>query len=106
MRDVAYVFDGTKHDAELERLRALEGVLDGGTQRALLSAGICHGWRALEVGAGAGSITKWMSDAVGPTGRVAAVDINARFLSQVECANVDVHEADIRSVALEPASFD
>jgi SAM-dependent methyltransferase len=47
-----------------------------------------------------------MSEAVGPSGRVAAVDINARFLSRGNGTNIDVHEADVRSVALEPASFD
>jgi SAM-dependent methyltransferase len=106
MSEAAYVFDGTKHDAELERLRALEAVFDGGTQRVLLSAGLSQGWRCLEIGAGAGSIAAWMSGAVGPTGRVAAVDLNARFLAHGESTNIDVHEADIRSVALEPASFD
>jgi SAM-dependent methyltransferase len=106
MSEPAYVFDGTKYDAEFERLRALEAVFDGGTRRALLSAGLSQGWRCVEIGAGAGSVATWISDAVGPAGRVEAVDINARFLSHVKRANVDVHEADIRSVALEPASFD
>jgi ubiquinone/menaquinone biosynthesis C-methylase UbiE len=102
----AYVFDETTHDTEFERLSLLEGIFDGATKRALVAAGIAPGWRCLEVGAGAGSIAAWMGDVVGPAGRVAAVDINTRFLSPLRGDNIEVHQADIRSVLLEPASFD
>jgi len=64
------------------------------------------GMRCLEIGAGAGSVATWMSEVVGATGRVSAVDISTRFLTSAKGANVDVHEADIRTVNLEPASFD
>jgi SAM-dependent methyltransferase len=106
MSKSTYVFAGTKHDAELERLRMLEAVFDAGTQRALRAGGLCSGSRCLEIGAGAGSIAAWMSETVGPTGRVAAVDINTRFLANLKGTNIDVHEADIRTVDLPPASFD
>jgi ubiquinone/menaquinone biosynthesis C-methylase UbiE len=62
--------------------------------------------RCLEIGAGAGSVATWMSKVVGPTGRVVAVDISTRFLSKARRTNVDVHEADIRTIDLQPASFD
>jgi ubiquinone/menaquinone biosynthesis C-methylase UbiE len=101
-----YVFDQTAHDAELERLSLLETVFDGATQRALTAAGVARGARCLEVGAGAGSIAACMSKVVGPAGHVAAVDISTRFLTHLAGGNVDVHEADIRSVGLERASFD
>lgn len=105
-RPSSYVFDQTAHTAELERLSLLETVFDGATRRALVDAGAAAGSRLLEVGAGAGSIAAWMSQIVGPGGRVAAVDVNTRFLAQLPRDNVDVIEADIRSAALEPASFD
>src|SRR5262245_13841740 len=47
-----------------------------------------------------------MGEVVGPTGRVAAVDLNTRFLGNAKRANVAVHEADIRTIDLPPASFD
>src|SRR5262245_32992149 len=106
MTDTLYVFEGTGHDSELDRLRLLESVFDPGSQRALLGTGLRAGMRCLEVGAGAGSVARWVSEVVGPTGRVAAIDINTRFLEEVRSANLDVHEADIRTVDLPPASFD
>src|SRR5438552_2855616 len=73
MTEKAYVFAGTSHEAEFERLRAVEAAFDPGTRYRLLAAGLCEGWRCLEVGAGAGSIAKWMSDTVAPAGCVLAV---------------------------------
>lgn len=106
MSDSKYVFDGTGHESELDRLRLLESVFDPGSQRALLGAGLGVGMRCLEIGAGAGSVARWMSDVVGTKGSVAAVDISTRFLRDATWSNVAVYEADIRSVELEPASFD
>ncbi|MBI1918847.1 MAG: class I SAM-dependent methyltransferase [Planctomycetes bacterium] len=106
MSETPYVFEGSRHDAELERLRALEGVFDSATRKRLLATGLGLGWRCLEVGAGAGSIAKWMGDTVGETGHVLAVDMNPRFLSAIESANLGVQEADIRTARIEPESFD
>lgn len=106
MANPAYVFQGTGHDSELDRLHLLESVFDSGSQRILLGTGLHPDMRCLEIGAGAGSIATWMSEVVGPRGRVAAVDISTRFLAEARKANVDVYEADIRTIGLEPASFD
>ena len=70
MTDTAYVFDGTRHEAELKRLRTLEAVFDPGTRACLLATGLRAGWRCLEVGAGAGSVATWLCEAAGPPGRV------------------------------------
>ena len=104
--DRAYVFDTTQHNAELARLRALEGVFDAGTRRYLLSTGLASGWRCLEVGAGAGSIATWLSQVVAPNGGAVAVDVNTRFLSKLDAPNLDVREADIRAALLPGESFD
>jgi SAM-dependent methyltransferase len=72
----------------------------------LLTAGLRPGLRCLEIGAGAGSIAAWISETVGSSGRVAAVDINARFLADLKSTNIDVYKADVRSVGLKSASFD
>lgn len=101
-----YVFEGAGHDLELERLRLLESAFDKGSQRFLLLTGLGEGMRCLEIGAGAGSIATWMGQVVGPKGSVAAVDIDTRFIGDATRANVTVHEADIRTVNLEPTSFD
>jgi SAM-dependent methyltransferase len=101
-----YVFEGTPHAEELQRLQALEVVFDSATRNFLLATGMRKGWQCLEVGAGVGSIATWMSETVGPTGRVLAVDVNARFLVGVARRNLEVMEADIRTAVIEPESFD
>jgi SAM-dependent methyltransferase len=106
MTGTPYVFEGTRHEAELERLRMLEEVFDSGTRTCLLATGLREGWRCLEVGAGAGSIARWLSEAAGPSGHVLAVDLNSRFLSGLAGANLEVREADVRDARLEPGSFD
>jgi len=102
----AYVFDGTQVDSELKRLRMLEAVFDPGTRELVLAAGLDRGMRCLEIGAGAGSIAAWMAEVVGPTGQVAAVDLSTRFLQTTSVANLAIHEADICTAELQPASFD
>lgn len=105
-REPTYVFDNTQDDTELVRLRTLEQVFDPHTRRQLLATGLGRGWRCLEIGAGAGSIASWMSETVGDTGHVLAVDMNTRFLLKKRIANLEVRECDIRTAAIEPASFD
>ena len=106
MRERSYVFEGTPHGAELERLRAVEEVFDPATRKHLLATTLGTGWRCLEVGAGAGSIARWMADTVGDSGRVLAVDLNTPFLSGTGPTNLDVREADIRTAVIDPESFD
>ena len=59
-----------------ERLQALEAVLDPGTVQQLGDRGVGLEWACLEVGAGAGSIARWLAEQVGPHGRVLATDLN------------------------------
>jgi len=105
MTQTEYVFQNTEDRREFDRLRSIEAIFDPATRKRLLSAGLREGWRCLEVGPGAGSIMAWMSEKVGPSGGVTAVDLNARFLNNPP-SNVRVLNGDIRAVALEPESFD
>ena len=56
-------------DDELARLKLLEALCDPWTFRHLDGIGVRQGWRCLEVGAGAGSVVRWLSERVGPHGR-------------------------------------
>jgi len=67
----------------------------------LAALGIQPGWRCLEVGAGQGSIVRWLAAQVGPQGRVVATDINPRFLTALQLPNVEVRQHDIRTDPLE-----
>ncbi|MBK8574468.1 MAG: methyltransferase domain-containing protein [Elusimicrobia bacterium] len=100
-----YVFHATQYKNEWERLQAIESVFDPASRRRILSAGVKEGARCLEVGAGAGSVMRWLAEKVGPSGRVTAVDINTRFLDTPP-ANVDVVAGDIRALVFESNSFD
>jgi SAM-dependent methyltransferase len=100
-----YVFQNTKDDSERRRLQAIEAIFDSSSQRRIVTAGIKPGAVCLEVGAGAGSLMRWMAEQVGPSGRVTAVDINTRFLTKPP-ANVTVVEGDVRTLNLERESFD
>lgn len=100
-----YVFHTTEDKSELERLQAIESIFDPASRRRILLGGLKPGDCCLEVGAGAGSVMRWMAEQVGPSGRVTAVDINTRFLDKSP-GNVAVVEGDVRSLVFEPISFD
>lgn len=106
MAQSEYVFQRVEDQRELERLRMIEQVFDPASRRRLLDAGLQADWRCLEVGPGAGSIMAWMSEVVGPTGQVMAVDLDPKFLSEAERPNVRVVRADIRTAQLPEQSFD
>lgn len=91
---------------ELARLQAIERVFDPASRRRIQATGIAANWRCLEVGAGAGSIARWMAEIVGDDGKVVAVDLNTRFIAKSNPANIEVIESDIRYLALESQSFD
>jgi SAM-dependent methyltransferase len=89
-----YILGETADDTELIRLRKLQGYCDPITTRHLERLGVGEGWRCLEVGAGAGSIARWLAGRVGPSGSVLATDLDPRFLTDVP-ANVEVRRHDI-----------
>ncbi|MEX1103992.1 MAG: methyltransferase domain-containing protein [Dehalococcoidia bacterium] len=104
MSEPEYVFDNARSEAQT-RLTALEAFYDPVTIRHLEPV-VTPGSHCLEVGAGSGSIARWMSGRVGPTGRVVATDINTRLLASVAASNVEVRQHNIVSDPLEAGAFD
>ena len=100
MAESSYIFSETQFQSELERLQALEKVSDPASQRQILAAGLTKGWKCLEVGAGAGSIMRWMSEKVGSSGKVTAIDLDTRFVENTSLSNVEIITADINRVTL------
>jgi len=96
MTGTGYSLDNAWEHAR-RRLELVERCYDPGTLRRLATIGIEPGWRCLEIGAGAGSVTRWLCDAVGPAGRVCAVDIDTRFIEEIDAGNLDVLRLDITS---------
>ena len=85
-------------NAELEtadRFAGLEAVFDPVTCGHLMRLGLAPGARCLEVGAGSGSIARWMADNVGSSGRVLAVDLDPRW-----CRNGGRGQLEVRALDL------
>jgi hypothetical protein len=75
MIESRYVFDNAAEEQTRERFATLPRLYDPGTIRHLEALGVGAGWRCLEVGAGGGSVARWLAERVGPIGRVLATDI-------------------------------
>jgi SAM-dependent methyltransferase len=106
MSKTDYVFHAAEEPRELERLQMLERIFDAGTQRRMLAAGLTTGWHCLEVGAGAGSIVRWLEQRVGPSGKVVALDSHPRFLRNSGSSTIEILHGDICDLDLPPATFD
>ncbi|MEU4042176.1 class I SAM-dependent methyltransferase [Streptomyces antibioticus] len=101
-----YVFDPV-WEKETERLRTNEAIWDPGTLERLAALGVGPGWNCLEIGAGSGSVARWLADRVGPTGRVLATDLQTdRLGALAELEQVDVVRHDLREEELPEAAFD
>jgi SAM-dependent methyltransferase len=101
-----YFFSDHEANEELTRLKLIEEFNDPSTFRHLDTIGVAEGWRCLEVGAGAGSVVRWLSQRVGPAGKVVAADIDPRFLGDIDTSNVEVRRCDITQDPVEPSSYD
>jgi SAM-dependent methyltransferase len=88
-----------------QQLHLLAGILDEHTTDVLTRvAGIAAGWRCLDVGPGAGSVTRWMAEQVGPGGQVTALDLDPRHITGT--GNVVVRQGDVRTVELPADHYD
>jgi SAM-dependent methyltransferase len=101
-----YFWSDHQADDELTRLQLIEQFNDPSTFRQLDAIGVAEGWRCLEVGAGAGSVVRWLSQRVGPAGKVVAIDLDVRFLGDDTPQNVEVRRGDVTLDPLEPSSYD
>lgn len=89
-----YIFD-TASDLGQQHVDLLEHLLDEPTTRVLQGAGTRDGHRCLEVGAGGGSIARWLAERAGPTGRVVAVDLATDHMGgspDIDVRHWDIHD--------------
>jgi SAM-dependent methyltransferase len=100
-----YIFDQT-WEREAERLDALERCGDPLTLDHLRRTGVGAGWECLEVGAGRGSIARWLAGRVGERGRVLAVDLDTTLLEEHRRPNLEVRRLDVLTDPLPAAAFD
>jgi SAM-dependent methyltransferase len=93
---------------ELERARLglLEEACDPHTVRQLDAIGVGEGWRCLDVGAGAGSVTRVLADRVGDSGSVLAIDLDVGLLEPLAGGRVEVRRHNLLAKPLPEPAFD
>jgi SAM-dependent methyltransferase len=96
---------GHKVPTEEQRLHLVEQMLDPDTVRILEQRGIQPSWRCLELGAGTGSIARWLATRC-PEGHVVATDISTTFLTELSAPNLQVLRHDVVKEDFPPGSFD
>jgi len=100
-----YFASSEADETERSRLEILEKASDPRTIRRLEMLGVAEGWKCLEIGAGGGSIARWLAERVGPTGTVVATDINTRFLRELNLPNLEIRQHDIVNDHLEVEAY-
>jgi SAM-dependent methyltransferase len=92
-------------EGERARLALMSRLLDPMHRRHIESLGVGPGARALEVGCGNGSISVWLAERVGPSGRAVAVDLDLSLVD-VRAPDLDLRQGDIVAGPVDPGSFD
>jgi SAM-dependent methyltransferase len=87
-----YLLD-TGSDLGREQLDHLAYLFDPVSTRFIDEIGVEAGQRCLDVGAGGGSIARWLAERTGPSGTVVAVDIDTSRLRPDQ--GVEIHRHDI-----------
>src|SRR5262245_2294904 len=101
-----YFANRSPEDIEGERLSLLESVLDPETIQRMETLGIGSGWCCLEIGAGRGSVVRWLAERVGPSGRVVAAALDLRFLERIHLSTVEIRHHALRETDFEPSAYD
>lgn len=85
------------HDlkGEPDRLELMSRMLDPQLFFRLEQIGVGPGWRTLEVGAGNGSVSRWLSTQVGPRGSVIVSDLDTDLIRHIGAPNVTVKRIDV-----------
>jgi SAM-dependent methyltransferase len=106
-RSGSYAAGMLGHDrpTELQRLRLRERVMDPETRRVLLARGLRADWRCLELGAGTGSVARWLARRC-RDGHVVATDVDTRHLLALRSPNLEVLQHDVVQDEFAEGSFD
>lgn len=102
--EAGYLLDNARAEAQ-GRFAGLEACFDGVTRRHVAALGLRPGWRCLEIGAGNGSVARWLAREVGPGGSVLATDIDTRWTDAGGLANLEVAIHDIAVGPLPDGAF-
>lgn len=95
-----YIFDNKSEEQEFRRLQLVEAANDPATIALLEKTGISSGWHCLELGAGAGSILRWLGHRVGPSGLAVGIDKNIAYLQGFNSSPFQVHKGTFLEMSL------
>jgi SAM-dependent methyltransferase len=104
-KGTGYLFDHA-WEGEARRLAGVQRAFDANTIRHLEALGVGPGWRCLEVGVGAGSMARWLSERVGPNGGVLGTDISLKLVEGLELPNLELRLSDVVNDPLPAGAFD
>jgi SAM-dependent methyltransferase len=98
---------------EEERLLAQGQVIDPLTRRVLASAGLSRGMRVLDLGSGAGNVSRLAAELVGPEGSVVGIERDpdavrraARSVEDAGLRNIEFRQGDVQMLAGIEGEFD
>lgn len=100
-----YIFEHQSEEREFRRLQLLEAANDPTTIAMLKEMEIQSGWECLELGAGAGSILRWLGERVGPSGLAVGIDKKTSYLRDFTSAPFQICTGSFLEVPL-AHSFD
>lgn len=100
-----YTFDNAVPEAAIQ-LRLLCEILDPHTEAVLSGLAVGSGWSCLDLGAGLGTISRWLADRVAPAGRVVAVDRDPRHIEVEPVKGLSVRHGDVTEIDLGDQQFD
>lgn len=106
MAEGRYVFDNAATAETGLRFAGLAATFDPSTTRYLSGVGVSDGWACWEIGAGGGSISRWLAERVGPTGSVLATDIDPRFIPPSQLSQLKVARHDVTTDEIPAARYD
>jgi 2-polyprenyl-3-methyl-5-hydroxy-6-metoxy-1,4-benzoquinol methylase len=92
-------------EGERARLALMSRLLDPMHRRHVVSLGVGSRARVLEVGCGNGSISAWLAERVGPSGRAVAVDLDLSLVD-VRAPRLELRQGDIVAGPIDPGGFD
>jgi SAM-dependent methyltransferase len=92
-------------EGERSRLALMSRLLDPMHRRHLEALGVGPGARALEVGCGNGSISAWLAERVGRSGRAVALDLDLSLVD-VRAPRLELRQGDIVAGPVDPGDFD
>jgi 2-polyprenyl-3-methyl-5-hydroxy-6-metoxy-1,4-benzoquinol methylase len=88
------------------RFAGLEACFDETTFRHLNALGVGAGWRCWEIGAGGGSVARWMAEQVRGHGSVLATDLNLDWISAERPAEIELRQHDLASDEIPSSAYE